>query len=97
MELLDLSTGRGCTIAWNVRRQGPTSSSIAEAQTVALASNDKHKGLPLLILLDTLLDGARRPVELVAKVDNTQAIIAVTNGYRKNIKKSLAHAPLLDQ
>ena len=37
----------------------------------------KQEGLPTLILLDALLGGARRPVELVSKVDNTQVISAV--------------------
>ena len=46
----------------------------------------KHEGLPTLILLDALLAGARRPVELVRKVDNTQAITAVHKGYSKKLK-----------
>ena len=46
----------------------------------------KHEGLPTLILLDALLAGARRPVELVGKVDNTQAITAVHKGYSKKLK-----------
>ena len=43
-------------------------------------------GLPTLILLDALLAGARRPVKLVGKVDNTQAISAVHKGYSKKFK-----------
>ena len=38
----------------------------------------KREGLPAVILLDALLAGARRPVELVGNVDNTQAITAVS-------------------
>ena len=38
------------------------------------------------ILIDTLLAGSRLPVQLVAKVDNTQAISAVTKGYSKKLR-----------
>ena len=86
LELYSSTTGRRWPIGWNVRRQGSTSSSTAEAETVAFAFAVKHEGLPTLILLDSLLDGARRPMELVAKVDTTQAINAVTKGYSKNVK-----------
>ena len=40
----------------------------------------------MLILIDALLGGARRPIELVAKVDNTQAISVVHKGYSKKLK-----------
>ena len=40
----------------------------------------------MLILLDALLGGVRRPMELVAKVDNTQAISGVHKGYSKKLK-----------
>ena len=43
----------------------------------------KHEGLPTLILLDAVLAGARRPVELIRKVNDTQAISAVHKGYSK--------------
>ena len=46
----------------------------------------QHESFPTLILLDALFAGARRPVELIGKVDNTQAIIAVYKGYSKKIK-----------
>ena len=39
-----------------------------------------------MILLDALLGGVRRPMELVAKVDNTQAISVVHKGYSKKLK-----------
>ena len=45
----------------------------------------KHEGLPTLILLDAVLAGARRPVELIRKVNDTQAISAVHKGYSKNL------------
>ena len=38
------------------------------------------------ILLDHLLAGSRRPIELVAKVDNTQCILAVQRGYSKKLR-----------
>ena len=63
-----------------------SSNADAEAETVALCQAVKHEGLPTLILFDALLAGARRPVELVGKVDNTQATTAVHNGYSKKLK-----------
>ena len=53
---------------------------------MALCHAAKHEGLPTLILLDALLGGVRRPVELVAKVDNTQAISAVHKDNSKKLK-----------
>ena len=38
------------------------------------------------MLLDHLLADARRPMELVAKVDNTQFIILVHKGYSKKLR-----------
>ena len=69
-----------------VRRQGSTSNSTCEAETVTLCHATEHDGFPTLILFDPLFAGARRPVELVAKVDNTQAISGVTKGYCKKLK-----------
>ena len=57
------------------------SNSTAEAETVALRHAEKHEDLPTLSLLDAHLEGARRPVELVGNVDNTQAITQVHKGY----------------
>ena len=84
LELLNPFTGRRWPISWSVRRQGSTSSSIAEAETVALSHATKHEGIPMLILLDALLGGARRPIELVAKVDNTHAISGVHKATPRN-------------
>ena len=86
LELLNPFTGRRWPISWSVRRQGSASSSTAEAETVALSHATKHEGIPMLILLDALLGVARRPIELVAKVDNTQAISVVHKGYSKKLK-----------
>ena len=54
IELYNPNTRRRWPIGWNVRRQGSTSSSTAEAETVALSFAVKHEGLPTLILLDQL-------------------------------------------
>ena len=78
--------GRRWPISWSVKRQGSTSSSTAEAETVALCHAVKHAGLPTLILLDALLAGARRPIELVGKVHNTQTITVMHTGYSKKLK-----------
>ena len=58
-----------------------TSSSTAEAETASLYQYTKHEGIPMQILLDALLADPRRPIELIAEVDNTQAITAVHKGY----------------
>lgn len=71
LELLNPSTGRRWAISWAVRRKG---------STIAFCYATRHEGLTILILLDALLGGVRRPIELVAKVDNTQAIAAVYKG-----------------
>ena len=60
--------------------------STAETKQLAFCYAENHDGLPTLILLDALLAGARRPVELVDKVDNTQVILAVHTDYSKNVK-----------
>ena len=86
LELVNPLTGRRWPISWAVRRQGSTSNSTCEAESVALCHATKHEGLPTLILLDALLAGVRRPVKFVAKVDNTQAIIVMTKGYSKKLK-----------
>ena len=40
----------------------------------------------MLILLDALLLDARRPIELIWEVGNTQAITAVHKGYSKKLQ-----------
>ena len=83
LECLNPNNGRRWLIRLSEKRHGSTSNSTAEAETVALCHAVKHEGLPTLILLDALLAGARRPVELVGKVDNTRAITAVRKGHSK--------------
>ena len=86
LEFINPTTERRWLISWAVRRQTSTSSSTAEAETVAFCYAAKHEGIPTLILLDALLQNARRPIELIGKVDNTQAIIVVHKGYSKKLK-----------
>ena len=86
LELLNPNNGRRWPISWSVKRQGSTSNSTAEAETVALCHAVKHKGLPILILFDALLAGARRPVELVGRVHNIPVISAVHKGCSKKLK-----------
>ena len=86
LELENIQSGARWPISWGVKRQGATAGSTAEAETVALCTSSKHEALPLSILLDTMLCGCRRPIELVAKVDNTQALSAVTKGYSKKLR-----------
>ena len=86
LELLNPNSGRRWPISWAVRRQGSRWNSTAEAETFAFCNATKHEGLPTLILLDALLGGVRRPMEFVAKVDNTQAICVVHKGFSKKLK-----------
>ena len=86
LEFVNPINDRRWLISWAVRGQTSTSSSTAEAEMVALCYAVKHEGIPTLILFDALLQGARRPVELVRKVDNTQAISVVHKCYSKKLK-----------
>ena len=86
LEFVNPINDRRWLISWAVRRQISTSSSTAEAESVAFCYAAKHEGIPTLILLDALLQNARRPIELIGKVDTTQAITAVHNGYSKKLK-----------
>ena len=81
--VLNPNNGRRWPISWSVKRHGSTLNSTAEAKTVSLWHAMTHEGLPTLILLDAVLAGARRPVELIRKVNDTQAISAVHKGYSK--------------
>ena len=47
LELINHKTGYRWPISCAVRRQGSTSSSTAEAETVALSHATKHKGIPI--------------------------------------------------
>lgn len=40
----------------------------------------------MFTLLDFMIGGTRRPLELVCKIDNTQAIAALHKGYSKTLK-----------
>ena len=86
LELQNLQTGARWPLSWSVKRQGATAGSTAEAETVALCSSIKHDALPMMTLLDFMLNGARRPIELTAKIDNTQALTAVHKGYSKKLR-----------
>ena len=86
IELCNEESGNRWPICWAVRRQGATAGSTAEAETVALCSAVKQDGVPLMELLDFMLQGARRPIELVCRVDNTQALAAVRRGYSKKLR-----------
>ena len=56
------------------------------AETVAMSYCTKHERVRMQILLDALLTDCRRPIELIGKVDNTQAITAVHKGYSKKLR-----------
>ena len=83
LELYSASSGRRWPLSLAVQRQSATSSSTAEAETVALSSSARQHALPMQILLVKLL---QQPIEVVAMVDNTQALIAVAKGYSKRLR-----------
>ena len=86
LELINPKTDSRWPLAWSVKRQGATARSTAEAETVALCTGVKHDGLPMLELLDFMMNGSRQPMGLICKVDNTQALAAVHKGYSKKLK-----------
>ena len=47
LEPIKHKTGHRWPTSWAVSRQGSTSSSTAEAETVALSHATKHKGIPI--------------------------------------------------
>ena len=86
LELKNPNNGCRWPISWGVRRQRFTSNCTAETKTVAVCYAVKCEGLPTFMFLDVLLAGVRRPVELVGKVENTQAIAAVHKGFFQKLK-----------
>ena len=86
IELCNEDTGSRWPITWAVRRQGSTAGSTAEAETVAMCSAVKQDGIPLCELLDFMMQGSRRQIELICRVDNTQALAAVRRGYSKKLR-----------
>ena len=86
LEFMNPNNGRRWPTSWSVKRRASTSNLIAEAETVAVCHAVKHEGLPTLILLEALFASARRPLELVGEVDNTQAITVVHKGYSKKLR-----------
>ena len=86
IELCNEDSGNRWPVCWAVRRQGSTAGSTAEAETVALCSAVKQDAIPLCELLDFMMQGSRRPIELICRVDNTQALAAVRRGYSKKLR-----------
>ena len=86
LEIVSKTTDARWPLTWSVVRQGATAGSTAEAETVALCTSVKHHGLPMLELLDFMLCNSRSPMELICKIDNTQALAAVHKGYSKKLK-----------
>ena len=53
---------------------------------MASSHGTKHDGILMQILLDALFAGRRRPIELIAKFDKSQAIAAVEKCYSKKLR-----------
>ena len=70
-------------LAWQSKRQTSTAISTAESETISLQRCLHKEGLPLQEFLSSMLS-----VDLPLHVweDNSQCIIAVTNGYSPNLR-----------
>ena len=86
LELTGTSSGRCWPISWGVKKQTMTASSSAESETVALSSNIRHETIPILDMLAKMLGSNVPEPRMLAKVDNTQAISAVTKGFSKKLR-----------
>ena len=75
--------GRIFPIVWRATRQTFTSSSSAESETVGASKGIRQEAIPIQALLERLLG---RKVPLRCRLDNTQAILAITRGYSKRLR-----------
>ena len=63
--------------------QTSTASATAEAETVAASHAMRRESIPIQILLEEVLG---RRLSIVHKIDNMQAITAITKGYSKKLR-----------
>ena len=80
---LSAESGRAFPIVWRGTRQSFTSSSSAESETVGASKGIRQEGIPVQALLERML---KRTVPLRCRIDNTQAILAITRGYSKRLR-----------
>ena len=83
VELHGKKTGHTFPLTWKVSHQTATSSSSAESETVSASVGIRHAALPIQSLLEAML-GVTIPIS--CKIDNTQAIAAIKNGYSKKLR-----------
>ena len=83
LELCSPKSGRTWPIAWSTCKQTATASSTCEAETVALSSGLRREALPAQELFKLMLG---RYLTVSCRVDNLQAITAVTKGYSKKLR-----------
>ena len=83
MELRGKKTGNCFPLTWKVSHQTATASSSAESETVSASVAIRSAALPIQALLEDML-GITIPI--ACKIDNTQAIAAINNGYSKKLR-----------
>ena len=83
VELCGTKTGNCFPLTWKVSHQTALSSSSAESETVSASVAIRSVALPIQMLLNDMLGIV---VPIVCKIDNTQAIQAIKNGYSKKLR-----------
>ena len=83
VELASRKSGNTWPISWSSSRQTSTSSSTAEAETVAASHAMRREAIPAQLLLEECL-GVRLHIEHF--IDNMQAISAIRKGYSKKLR-----------
>ena len=83
VELCGTKSGNCFPLTWKVSHQTATSSSSAESETVSASVAIRGVALPVQMLLKDMLGTV---VPILCKIDNTQAIQAIKNGYSKKLR-----------
>ena len=83
VELRGKQSGHTFPLTWTVSHQTATVRSSAESETVSASVGIRSAALPIQALLEDML-GITIPI--ACKIDNTQAIAAIGNGYSKKLR-----------
>ena len=88
LELVSKDGSRCWPLAWSCKKQTATSSSTCESEVVSMSSGLRKEAIPILDFLELALE---RPVQLICKEDNSQAIIAAQKGYSPALRHLARH------
>ena len=83
LELEGRDSGNSWPLAHKAQFQSFTASSSAESETASASAAIRHTALPVQQLLEEMLG---RLVPICCKVDNSQCIAAIKNGYSKRLR-----------